>query len=69
HMGVMETAICKYLRLKGVKTSGLDPGDAAVCLSHDVAMLRIVEAFSESLPQLVLMVTTHIQRGQLHAFP
>uniref|UniRef100_A0A3B4BEX5 XK-related protein n=1 Tax=Periophthalmus magnuspinnatus TaxID=409849 RepID=A0A3B4BEX5_9GOBI len=64
HMGVMETAICKYLQLKGVEGMGPDLGDAAVCLSHDVAMLRIVEAFSESLPQLALMVTTNIQKKQ-----
>uniref|UniRef100_A0A3B4BEX2 XK-related protein n=1 Tax=Periophthalmus magnuspinnatus TaxID=409849 RepID=A0A3B4BEX2_9GOBI len=62
HMGVMETAICKYLQLKGVEGMGPDLGDAAVCLSHDVAMLRIVEAFSESLPQLALM------RARLNSF-
>ncbi|KAK7898212.1 hypothetical protein WMY93_019065 [Mugilogobius chulae] len=66
HMGVMEMTVRKYLAFKG---KGLDPGDVAVFLSHDVAMLRIVETFSESLPQLVLMVTTNIQRGHLDTAP
>ncbi|XP_072320330.1 XK-related protein 8-like [Eucyclogobius newberryi] len=66
HMGVMEMAVRKYWAHKG---RGSDPGDVAVVLSHDVAMLRIVEAFSESLPQLVLMVSTNIQRGHLDTVP
>ncbi|KAK7898211.1 hypothetical protein WMY93_019064 [Mugilogobius chulae] len=61
HMGVMEVSVGKYLAFKG---KAPDPGDV-VFLSHDVVMLRIVQAFSESLPQIVLMVTTNIQRGHM----
>uniref|UniRef100_A0A4W6EDT4 XK-related protein n=1 Tax=Lates calcarifer TaxID=8187 RepID=A0A4W6EDT4_LATCA len=34
----------------------------AVYLSHDLAMLRIIETFSESTPQLVLMLTIMLQK-------
>uniref|UniRef100_A0A8C6TTI0 XK-related protein n=1 Tax=Neogobius melanostomus TaxID=47308 RepID=A0A8C6TTI0_9GOBI len=64
HMGVVEVAVQNFCFSRG---RGMDPGDVAVYLSHDVAMLRIVETFSESVPQLVLMVTTNIQRGHLDA--
>ena len=37
----------------------------AVFLSHDLSMLRLVETFSESCPQLVLMLTIILQRNQL----
>lgn len=39
--------------------------DLTVYLSHDLSMLRIVETFSESAPQLVLMLTIILRRGQL----
>lgn len=39
-------------------------GDYAVFLSHDLSMLRLFEAFSESAPQLVLMLTILLQSGQ-----
>uniref|UniRef100_A0A3Q3FPF7 XK-related protein n=1 Tax=Labrus bergylta TaxID=56723 RepID=A0A3Q3FPF7_9LABR len=37
----------------------------AVFLSHDLSMLRLIETFSESAPQLVLMLTIMLQRGEL----
>ncbi|KAF7210722.1 XK-related protein 8 isoform X2 [Nothobranchius furzeri] len=39
--------------------------DEAVYLNHDLAMLRIIETFSESAPQIVLMLTITLQQGQL----
>lgn len=41
-------------------------GDYAVFLSHDLSMLRLIETFSESAPQLVLMLTIILQRGELN---
>uniref|UniRef100_A0A4W6EG42 XK-related protein n=1 Tax=Lates calcarifer TaxID=8187 RepID=A0A4W6EG42_LATCA len=38
------------------------PEGFAVYLSHDLAMLRIIETFSESTPQLVLMLTIMLQK-------
>lgn len=43
------------------------PKDLAVCLSHDLSMLRLVETFSESAPQLVLMLTIILRRNQLYS--
>lgn len=37
----------------------------AVYLSHDLSMLRIIETFAESCPQLVLMLTIMLQEGRL----
>nr|XP_019959969.1 PREDICTED: XK-related protein 8-like [Paralichthys olivaceus] len=55
-----------YLRHAGViEVSVSNPGDVAVYLSHDLSMLRLIEAFSESSPQLVLMLTIILQRWQL----
>uniref|UniRef100_A0AAV2J2Q1 XK-related protein n=1 Tax=Knipowitschia caucasica TaxID=637954 RepID=A0AAV2J2Q1_KNICA len=62
HLGVLELAV-------GHVFCGTDQRDLSVFLSHDVAMLRLVEAFSESLPQLVLMLSTSIHRGELHLWP
>ena len=39
-------------------------GDA-VYLTHDLSLLRLIEAFSESTPQLVLMITIIVQRGEV----
>lgn len=36
----------------------------AVYLTHDLSMLRLIEAFSESAPQLVLMLTTILRQSQ-----
>ncbi|KAK7898213.1 hypothetical protein WMY93_019066 [Mugilogobius chulae] len=64
HIGVIEMAVCKYLALKG-GTEERNPGHVAVMLSHDVAMLRLVETFSESLPHFILMITTKLQEEQM----
>ncbi|XP_039461931.1 XK-related protein 8-like isoform X2 [Oreochromis aureus] len=37
----------------------------AVSLNHDLSMLRIIETFSESAPQLTLMLTIFLQSGHL----
>uniref|UniRef100_A0A3Q3WZ83 XK-related protein n=1 Tax=Mola mola TaxID=94237 RepID=A0A3Q3WZ83_MOLML len=37
--------------------------DFAVFLSHDLSLLRLIETFTESCPQLVLMVTIMLRRG------
>lgn len=38
--------------------------DLAMYLNHDLSMLRIFETFSESSPQIVLMVTVMLQEGR-----
>lgn len=60
HAGVVELSVCSIF-------SGLADisGDYAVYLNHDLSMLRLVETFSESSPQLVLMLTIILQRGEL----
>lgn len=59
HAGVVETSFCG-------SCSGLrEPEDFAVFLSHDLSMLRLIESFSESCPQFVLMLTIILQRGHL----
>ena len=40
-----------------------DSENVAVSLSHDLSLLRLFEAFSESAPQLVLMLTVMLQTG------
>uniref|UniRef100_A0A8C8CJM7 XK-related protein n=1 Tax=Oncorhynchus tshawytscha TaxID=74940 RepID=A0A8C8CJM7_ONCTS len=40
-------------------------GGDAVYLTHDLSLLRLIEAFSESTPQLVLMITIIVQRGEV----
>ncbi|KAK7898210.1 hypothetical protein WMY93_019063 [Mugilogobius chulae] len=45
------------------------PKSEVVSLNFDTEILGIVEAFSEHLPQLVFMVTTIIQKGQLDTMP
>lgn len=44
-------------------------GDYAVYLSHDLGMLRLIETFSESAPQLVLMLTIMLQSDDLAPVP
>lgn len=46
-------------------TGNTIPEERAVFLSHDLNMLRLIETFSESSPQLVLMLTIIIHRGVL----
>ncbi|KAF1381868.1 hypothetical protein PFLUV_G00158470 [Perca fluviatilis] len=59
HAGVVEMSVCSFL------TKRNDPESIAVYLSHDLSMLRLIETFSESAPQLVLMLTIIMQRGEL----
>ncbi|XP_074542134.1 XK-related protein 8-like [Halichoeres trimaculatus] len=60
HAGVVEVSVRSFFsRLKGPDE------DVAVFLSHDLSMLRLIETFSESCPQLVLMLTIILQRGEL----
>eukprot|EP00066_Takifugu_rubripes_P005310 XP_003969277.1 PREDICTED: XK-related protein 8-like [Takifugu rubripes] len=60
HAGVVETSVNSFL----AEQQG-SHGDNAVFLSHDLSMLRLIETFSESAPQLVLMLTIILQRGEL----
>ncbi len=39
--------------------------DVDVKLKHDFLMLRLFEAFSENTPQLTLMMSITLQRGEL----
>ncbi|XP_061615526.1 XK-related protein 8-like [Phyllopteryx taeniolatus] len=59
HAGVVEITSCSCI------TKTQNPVDAAVFVTHDLSMLRLFEAFSESAPQLVLMLTIMLQQGQL----
>ncbi|XP_073338797.1 XK-related protein 8-like [Pagrus major] len=62
HAGVFELSARSYFtKLEEAENAG----DFAVYLSHDLSMLRLIETFSESSPQLVLMLTIILQRGQL----
>lgn len=59
HAGVVEVSLCSvYSQID-------DPVGVAAYLSHDLSMLRLIETFSESSPQLVLMLTIFLQRGEL----
>ncbi|KAG7499820.1 XK-related protein 8-like [Solea senegalensis] len=60
HAGVVEMSVYSFF------TKVCDPEGFAVFLSHDLSMLRLIETFSESSPQLVLMLTIILQRGQLN---
>lgn len=60
HAGVVEASVCGYFKHTD------DLKNYAVYLSHDLNMLRLIEAFSESAPQLVLMLTIVLQRGELN---
>ncbi|CAL8292417.1 unnamed protein product [Merluccius merluccius] len=42
----------------------LAPENLAVWLSHDLAMLRLIETFSESAPQLILILTVILQKRE-----
>lgn len=59
HAGVFEVTICSFI------PKSRHPQEKTVFLSHDLSMLRLIETFSESAPQLVLMLTLILQRGLL----
>ncbi|KAM6904337.1 XK-related protein 8-like isoform 2-T2 [Lycodopsis pacificus] len=59
HAGVMELTF--FRSLSDIR----DPESVTVYLNHDLSMLRLIETFSESAPQLVLMLTIMLQSGEL----
>ncbi|XP_061123065.1 XK-related protein 8-like [Syngnathus typhle] len=54
HTGLVELTLTKN-----------QDSDSAVYLTHDLSMLRLFEAFSESAPQVVLSLTIMLQRGHV----
>lgn len=42
--------------------------DFTVYLSHDLSMLRLMETFAESAPQLVLLLAVMLQQGSVDVF-
>ncbi|XP_026156947.1 XK-related protein 8-like [Mastacembelus armatus] len=59
HASVVETSVQSFFQNVG------DYGSFAVYLSHDLSMLRLIETFSESAPQVALMLTIILQQGKL----
>ncbi|XP_030576283.1 XK-related protein 8-like [Archocentrus centrarchus] len=59
HAGVLEKSIESFY------TKLPDPEGVVVFLNQDLSMLRVIETFSESAPQLTLMLTIFLQKGQL----
>ncbi|XP_056110516.1 XK-related protein 8-like [Rhinichthys klamathensis goyatoka] len=60
YAGVIEISTTRFLKKSNSFTEGV-----AVYLNHDLQMLRLFEAFSESAPQLILMMCRILQRGEL----
>ncbi|KAM8840437.1 XK-related protein 8-like [Spinachia spinachia] len=58
HAGVVEVSLCSPPEVT-------DPQGTAVYLIHDLNMLRLIETFSESAPQLVLMLAIMLKHGGL----
>ncbi|CAN9503534.1 unnamed protein product [Ophioblennius macclurei] len=58
HLGMLEISLKTFCM-----NSNDESQNTAAYLSHDLSMLRIVETFSESAPQLVLMLTILVQKG------
>ena len=50
------------ISLRNLKTRTAKKEGIAVYLTHDLSMLRLIETFSESAPQLILMITVILQR-------
>ncbi|KAL3984131.1 tripartite motif-containing protein 16 [Sarotherodon galilaeus] len=71
HAGVLEMAVrSMYNRLPDPEKGASMPEEQkpktehiTVSLTHDLSMLRIIETFSESAPQLTLMLTIILQTG------
>ncbi|XP_030597689.1 XK-related protein 8-like [Archocentrus centrarchus] len=59
HAGVLEMSIKSFYKRK------VECAETAQNLNHDLSVLRIIETFSESAPQLTLMLTVILQRAQL----
>lgn len=63
YAGLIEISTTHFLHQTNTFTEGV-----AVCQNHDLQMLRLFEAFSECAPQLILMMTLILQRGELEIF-
>lgn len=76
HAGVLEMAVQSYYKKIPDPENGAsrhtgssadeqepDSESIAVSLNHDLSMLRIIETFAESAPQLTLMLTIILQQG------
>ncbi|XP_030597033.1 XK-related protein 8-like [Archocentrus centrarchus] len=59
HAGVLE------MYVKSFYTRKSESAGKAMFLNQDLSMLRIIETFSESAPQLTLMLTIILRKGQL----
>ncbi|KAG7256239.1 hypothetical protein CRUP_001392 [Coryphaenoides rupestris] len=59
YAGVLEVAVRSFCSKK------IELVNLSVYLSHDLAMLRLIETFSESAPQMVLMQTVMLQTVML----
>ncbi|XP_053087388.1 XK-related protein 8-like [Pangasianodon hypophthalmus] len=53
---------------RSFKQSDLFPKGVTVYLNHDLSMLRLFEAFSESAPQLVLMMALIMEMQEMQSF-
>ncbi|XP_059412728.1 XK-related protein 8-like [Carassius carassius] len=60
YAGVIEISTTHFLQHTNSFTEGV-----AVYLNHDLQMLRLFETFSESAPQLILMMSIILQRREL----
>ncbi|XP_077052812.1 XK-related protein 8-like [Siphateles boraxobius] len=60
YAGVIEISTTRFHQKANSFIEGV-----AVYLNHDLQMLRLFEAFSESAPQLILMMCRTLQRGEL----
>ncbi|KAF7686385.1 hypothetical protein HF521_015747 [Silurus meridionalis] len=56
------------ISITSIKQGELLKEGIAVYLNHDLSMLRLFEAFSESSPQLILMMALIIEMPELHFF-
>ncbi|XP_014829945.1 PREDICTED: XK-related protein 8-like [Poecilia mexicana] len=63
HVAVMETSVKSCC-----SDCDSQEEDTAAFLNQDLSMLRIIETFSESAPQIVLMLTVLLQDGSLEPF-
>ncbi|XDV34546.1 hypothetical protein PO909_004697, partial [Leuciscus waleckii] len=60
YAGVIEISTTRFLQKTNSFTEGV-----AVYLNHDLQMLRLFETFSESAPQLILIMCSILQREEL----
>ncbi|XP_042362589.1 XK-related protein 8-like [Plectropomus leopardus] len=60
HAGVAEISLRRF------SSTNQDHRDKALFTRNDLSILRLIETFSESAPQLVLMLAIILQRGELN---